>query len=1480
MRFSPRFFSLLLLFAFLLVVAGPAGAQNSRGDLSIVTPNTDPKEGELISFAVRGESVEGEVEWDFGDGTTDRAEASTSHRFVDDGTYTVKATARTSAGAVLRGQREISIRNARPTIRVIDGDLTSAERTVRLEAVVVDPGANDDLAYTWDFGDGTTKEGGKVVSHTYETSGTYVLRLTVSDGDGGTAERAERIGAGIHFTGTVGGVEVMGEATARLLYDGNQCSGTIILNDEDYGKIWVRVNRRPNIAAPGTYQTEDDHLIVGFVPNAPTPSTAGRFTYHSEKVACSQPETIICPPHEIAPGWLRVKRARPEMATAKGEKVVGVIPGWFKMDDYEDFEPSHLEGRLAAPVRMWTVTDPGIQTGPNMSRDEYGPTQSMMVEAQFAFPAGFIHPGCILPQSKDGLDVVRWGRLGSPEPAGETGSVDPEETAPSSLPAPALLARGPAPHGPGVAAYPPHPASDMPLLFPGVPLDDEVDYVHDGDKNVDYRRAKIVVTFNKNIDAASVTAESVQIETMLKNGTRATTPYTSRVDGREVILTPSRPLRPGTRYRVTAREGAGGVTGVDGETLDAPEAMFFETVVKVDEVKVHTYQSSRDAAIVFDKPIATRVYVDWTNDDAIHKDWQVTSFPASVSVYVENSDDLLYSTEPRVELKRLDLWSDLAKMQMKHTVNFFSPDARLSRPSAAFLRARVRPIRELSGGATAEHQLHEEHTAEGTVALNYVQSELSPLHLVGLYMTNEDWSSPAWTQRIGSTKTNPKSPGLTDLLKASHHASLEFLPFSKVKTYGPFEVPVGRQDSLIQSKYDDGSPHYYVKVAHTLKGQTFYNEVDVSSYLQWKAHEFIMTEANDVNDPFLETNTTVYTVVFPDSWNTSKSVGGWTIRKGMEIKAVRPGQTLGQKSAAGNYPVDVWPEEASQRRLTLYPVDRVHLPLLSLYVVHEVGHALNLDFRSVTSTEDPDHTCKKETQIPSPNVSSPKPDQTVDHVSGEFAASKVCPNRLKEIPIEGLRQDSHSWTTGVNKSDEEGDGHLAGGRAEPVALMNPYGLGIEHQFTTNEAYLQLINYLDATSAGLLPRTPFQDALPMQAPQTQWGEVSSGPSADSPAPPAPPPPALSPPNEGTLLIRGALTADEVLLFGSVQTYPRPVTAPAPDSGPYTARMLDAQGTVSSTVDFQPQGYSGVTHGGEGDEALRPFSLAVPGEDVAAVEIVRGEDLLFSRERSTHAPKVSFSGSEPLRVSDRTEVRWTGEDADGDTLTYTLSYNRGVGPWVPLAIDQTAPSFTLDGRTLKPGPRPRLRLTASDGFDAARAWVDVEIAEPLTAIDLMPAPGDTSADRSGAIVASFSTELDPATINHERFTLTRGETSVPANVQYNEHTNGIVLMPLTALHPDRAYTVRLAPGVASRYGQTLDDAISWTFRTDSLPDTVDASLPDLPLRATTSEEDVARAKGDEPKTEAEQGLEKAKEGLRNFFDEIRKAAEEENDDGSQR
>jgi glucose/arabinose dehydrogenase len=66
-----------------------------------------------------------------------------------------------------------------------------------------DPDQDEQLSYSWDFGDGSEPASGALVTHTYDTDGYFTARLTVDDGRGGTSSATAGITVGNPPAGTI-----------------------------------------------------------------------------------------------------------------------------------------------------------------------------------------------------------------------------------------------------------------------------------------------------------------------------------------------------------------------------------------------------------------------------------------------------------------------------------------------------------------------------------------------------------------------------------------------------------------------------------------------------------------------------------------------------------------------------------------------------------------------------------------------------------------------------------------------------------------------------------------------------------------------------------------------------------------------------------------------------------------------------------------------------------------------------------------------------------------------------------------------------------------------------------------------------------------------------------------------------------------------------------------------------------------------------
>lgn len=143
------------------------------------------------------------------------------------------------------------------------------------------------------------------------------------------------------------------------------------------------------------------------------------------------------------------------------------------------------------------------------------------------------------------------------------------------------------------------------------------------------------------------------------------------------------------------------------------------------------------------------------------------------------------------------------------------------------------------------------------------------------------------------------------------------------------------------------------------------------------------------------------------------------------------------------------------------------------------------------------------------------------------------------------------------------------------------------------------------------------------------------------------------------------------------------------------------------------------------------------------------VLSTRTASAHAPTVviDFPNAPGLTLNGPQTIRWTGADADGDPLTYTVLYSRDNGAtWLGAAAGVAGGSVTLDFSAL-PGSSGaalgRIRVLASDGFYTAEDTSD----QPFTvgdkapsALILAPAAGRTFNNRAAVALLGTATDLE--------------------------------------------------------------------------------------------------------------------------------------------
>ncbi len=136
-----------------------------------------------------GDGTVASYAWDFGDGHT-ATTAKPAHTYASAGTYTVALTVTDDKGATGTLSKVVTVAAANlPPAAAFTASCTGL--TCSFDATASSDPDGSIVAYTWDFGDGTSGSG-MTTSHTY-AAGTYTAELTVKDDKGATAGASKQV---------------------------------------------------------------------------------------------------------------------------------------------------------------------------------------------------------------------------------------------------------------------------------------------------------------------------------------------------------------------------------------------------------------------------------------------------------------------------------------------------------------------------------------------------------------------------------------------------------------------------------------------------------------------------------------------------------------------------------------------------------------------------------------------------------------------------------------------------------------------------------------------------------------------------------------------------------------------------------------------------------------------------------------------------------------------------------------------------------------------------------------------------------------------------------------------------------------------------------------------------------------------------------------------------------------------------------------
>jgi len=197
-------------------------------EVSFNGSNSSDSDGTIISYA-----------WDFKDGNTGTGQ-SISHTFSSAGSYNVELTVTDDEGATDSATKTITITDPITTNQSPTASFTANPTSGTAPLAVSFNASNSSdsdgtiISYVWDFKDGSTGSG-QTINHTFSSTGSYSVKLTVTDDKGATGSTTKTITVTYEYKVEY---KIWGSATSVFITLSNSTVGTEQYSDVILPKVY------------------------------------------------------------------------------------------------------------------------------------------------------------------------------------------------------------------------------------------------------------------------------------------------------------------------------------------------------------------------------------------------------------------------------------------------------------------------------------------------------------------------------------------------------------------------------------------------------------------------------------------------------------------------------------------------------------------------------------------------------------------------------------------------------------------------------------------------------------------------------------------------------------------------------------------------------------------------------------------------------------------------------------------------------------------------------------------------------------------------------------------------------------------------------------------------------------------------------------------------------------------------------------------